>query len=36
MDTKSILRNAISQILRVLFMGVALFWSAGKLDWWEA
>jgi protein-S-isoprenylcysteine O-methyltransferase Ste14 len=29
-------RYAIREILSLLGMGVALFWSAGRLDWWPA
>ena len=34
MDTKLIVRYAIRETLGLLVMGVALFWSAGRLDWW--
>jgi protein-S-isoprenylcysteine O-methyltransferase Ste14 len=36
MDTKLIARYAILETLRIVGMGVALFWSAGKIDWWPA
>ena len=36
MDTKLITRYAIREILGLVGMGVALFWSAGKIDWWPA
>jgi len=29
-------RYAIREILSLIGMGVALFWSAGRLDWWPA
>jgi protein-S-isoprenylcysteine O-methyltransferase Ste14 len=34
MDTKLIVRYAIRETLGLVVMGVALFWSAGKVDWW--
>ena len=34
MDTKLIVRYAIRETLGLLGMGVALFWPAGRLDWW--
>ncbi|MFZ2615451.1 MAG: isoprenylcysteine carboxylmethyltransferase family protein [Anaerolineae bacterium] len=34
MDTKLIVRYAIRETLGLLVMGVALFWPAGRLDWW--
>jgi len=36
MDTRLVVRYAILQVLRLAGMGVALFWSAGKVDWWPA
>lgn len=36
MDTKLIARFAIRETMGIVFMGVALFWSAGKIDWWPA
>jgi len=30
------IRYATREILGVVGMGVALFWSAGRLDWWQA
>ena len=30
------IRYAIRELLGLVFMGVALFWSAGRLDWWQA
>ena len=36
MDTKLIVRYAIRETLGLVVMGVALFWSAGKIDWWPA
>ena len=36
MDTKLIARYAIRETLGVVVMGVALFWSAGQIDWWPA
>ena len=34
MDAKLITRYAIRETLGLLVMGVALFWSAGRVDWW--
>jgi protein-S-isoprenylcysteine O-methyltransferase Ste14 len=34
MNTKLIALTILDQILSVAAMGVALFWSAGRLDWW--
>ncbi|MBK6429181.1 isoprenylcysteine carboxylmethyltransferase family protein [Candidatus Amarolinea dominans] len=34
MDTKLMVRYAIRETLGLLGMGVALFWPAGRLDWW--
>jgi protein-S-isoprenylcysteine O-methyltransferase Ste14 len=36
MDTKLIVRYAIREIMGLVVMGVALFWSAGRIDWWPA
>jgi protein-S-isoprenylcysteine O-methyltransferase Ste14 len=36
MDTKLIARYAIRETMGIVVMGVALFWSAGQLDWWPA
>ena len=36
MDAKLIARYAFREAMGVLFMAVALFWSAGDLDWWPA
>lgn len=36
MDTKLRIRYAIREMLGLVVMGVALFWSAGRLDWWPA
>jgi len=36
MDTKLIVRYAIRETLGIVVMGVALFWSAGQIDWWPA
>jgi len=36
MDIKLILRFAIREVIGVVLMGVALFWSAGRIDWWPA
>lgn len=34
--TKLIVRYAIRETMGVFIMGVALFWSAGRIDWWPA
>ena len=34
MDAKLITRYAIRETLGLLVMGAALFWPAGRLDWW--
>jgi protein-S-isoprenylcysteine O-methyltransferase Ste14 len=34
MDSKLIARYAIRETMGVVVMGVALFWSAGRIDWW--
>jgi predicted kinase len=36
MDTKLLARYAIREVLNLVGMGVVLFWSAGRLDWWSA
>jgi protein-S-isoprenylcysteine O-methyltransferase Ste14 len=36
MDTKLIARYVIRETLGIVIMGVALFWSAGQIDWWPA
>ncbi|HET7144502.1 MAG TPA: isoprenylcysteine carboxylmethyltransferase family protein [Anaerolineales bacterium] len=36
METKLILRYAIRETMGIVIMGVALFWSAGRVDWWPA
>ena len=36
MDTKLIARYAIRETLGLVVMGLALFWSAGQIDWWPA
>jgi len=36
MDTKLIALYAIREILGIVVMGVALFWSAGRINWWPA
>ena len=36
MQTGSRIRYATREILGLVVMGVALFWSAGRLDWWTA
>jgi protein-S-isoprenylcysteine O-methyltransferase Ste14 len=36
MDTKLVVRYAIREILNLVGMAVALFWSAGRVDWWPA
>ena len=36
MDTKLIARYAIRETLGIVSMGMALFWSAGRIDWWPA
>lgn len=36
METKLLIRYAIREMLGLVSMGVALFWSAGRLDWWAA
>jgi protein-S-isoprenylcysteine O-methyltransferase Ste14 len=36
MNARTIPLYVLDQILSVVGMGVALFWSAGRLDWWPA
>lgn len=36
MDTQLITRYAIRETMGLVVMGVALFWSAGRVDWWQA
>jgi protein-S-isoprenylcysteine O-methyltransferase Ste14 len=36
MDGKLITRYAVRETMGVVIMGVALFWSAGKINWWPA
>ena len=36
MDSKLIARYAIRETMGIVGMGVALFWSAGRIDWWPA
>jgi protein-S-isoprenylcysteine O-methyltransferase Ste14 len=36
MNTKLIALYILDQILSIAGMGVALFWSAGRIDWWAA
>ena len=36
MDAKLITRYAIRETMGLVVMGAALFWSAGRLDWWPA
>jgi protein-S-isoprenylcysteine O-methyltransferase Ste14 len=36
MNTKLIALYIFDQILGIVGMGVALFWSAGRIDWWPA
>lgn len=36
MNTKHIAFYILDQILSIAAMGVALFWSAGRIDWWAA
>lgn len=36
MDTKLVARYAIRETMGIVVMGVALFWSAGRIDWWPA
>lgn len=36
MDSKIMLRYAIREVMGTVLMAVALFWSAGRIDWWPA
>lgn len=36
MDTKLIVRYAIRETMGLVIMGIALFWSAGQINWWPA
>lgn len=36
MNKKILLRYCVREILGLVVMGAALFWSAGRLDWWPA
>ncbi len=36
MDAKLLMRYALRETLGLLGMAVALFWAAGRLDWWQA
>jgi len=36
MDAKLIARYAVRETMGLVLMGVALFWSAGRIDWWPA
>jgi protein-S-isoprenylcysteine O-methyltransferase Ste14 len=36
MNTKLITRYAIRETMGLVIMGAALFWSAGRLGWWQA
>jgi protein-S-isoprenylcysteine O-methyltransferase Ste14 len=36
MDTKMIVRYGIREAMGLVVMGLALFWSAGRIDWWPA
>jgi protein-S-isoprenylcysteine O-methyltransferase Ste14 len=36
MNPRIILRYAIREVMGTVLMGVALFWSAGRIDWWPA
>jgi protein-S-isoprenylcysteine O-methyltransferase Ste14 len=36
MNKKILALNFLNEILSILGMGVALFWSAGRMDWWPA
>ena len=34
METRLIVRFAVREILGVVLVGVAQFWSAGRINWW--
>ena len=36
MNTKLIVRYSIRETMGIVVMGVAIFWSAGQLNWWPA
>ncbi len=36
MNPKIILRYGVREVMGIVLMGVALFWSAGRIDWWPA
>ena len=36
MNTRLIARYIVRETLGIVIMGVALFWSAGRIDWWPA
>ncbi len=36
MKTKLVVLYILGQILSIVVMGVAVFWSAGRIDWWPA
>src|SRR5512143_670524 len=36
MDSRIVARYAVREITGLAVMGVALFWSAGRTDWWPA
>jgi protein-S-isoprenylcysteine O-methyltransferase Ste14 len=36
MNNKLLLRYAVRETLGIIIMGIALFWSAGRIDWWAA
>ncbi len=36
MDTKLLVRYAIRETMGIVVMAMALFWSAGQIDWWPA
>jgi protein-S-isoprenylcysteine O-methyltransferase Ste14 len=36
MNTKRIALYVLDQVLSILAVGVALFWSAGRMNWWAA
>jgi protein-S-isoprenylcysteine O-methyltransferase Ste14 len=35
-DKKLLVRYAVREFMGLVVMGVALFWAAGKVDWWQA
>lgn len=36
MNKKLLVRYAIREVMGLVVMGIALFWSAGRMDWWAA